>query len=91
LNLQIEHLAERGRFQAIVDGLVCMADYRLIDGVMVITHTEVAPALEGRGIAGALVQAALDHARAAGLKVRPACSYARAYLKRHPESADLLA
>lgn len=91
MNLQIEHLAERGRFQAIVDGLVCMADYRLIDGVMVITHTEVAPALEGRGIAGALVQAALDHARAAGLKVRPACSYARAYLKRHPESADLLA
>jgi uncharacterized protein len=91
LNLQIEHLAERGRFQAIVEGFTCVADYRLIDGVMVIAHTEVAPALEGRGIAGALVQAALDHARAAGLKVHPACSYAQAYLQRHPESADLLA
>jgi uncharacterized protein len=91
VNLQIEHLPERGRFQAFVEGLTCVVDYRLIDGVMVITHTEVAPALEGRGIAGALVQAALDHARAAGLKVHPACSYARAYLQRHPESADLLA
>ena len=89
--LQIEHLPDRGRFQTRVEGQLCVADYRLADGVMAVTHTEVPPALQGRGIAGALVQALLDHAGANGLKVRPLCSYARAYVRCHPESAALLA
>lgn len=89
--LTIEHLADRGRFQTVVEGHSCVADYRVVDGVIVVTYTGVPPALEGRGIAGELVQALLDHARAHGLKVRPLCSYARAYMRRHPETADLLA
>jgi predicted GNAT family acetyltransferase len=91
MTLAIEHLAERNRFQTVVEGRTCVADYRVCDGVMVVTHTEVPPALEGRGIAAELVQALLDHARAQGLKVQPLCSYARAYMRRHPETADLLA
>ena len=91
MNLHIEHQPERGRFQAIVEGRACVADYRLADGVITITHTEVPPPLEGRGIAGELVQALLDHARTQGLKVRPLCSYARAYMRRHPGTANLLA
>jgi predicted GNAT family acetyltransferase len=38
-----------------------------------------------------VVRAALDHARAHGMKVRPACSYVRTYLRRHPEMKDLVA
>jgi len=91
MQLQIEHLPDQGRFQAMVDGRPCVVDYRLANGVMAVTHTEVPPALEGRGIAGQLTQALLDHAEANGLKVAPLCSYARAYLRRHPESAFLLA
>ncbi len=90
MKLVIEHLPERGRFQAVVEGQTCVADYRLTDGVMAVTHTEVAPPLEGRGIAGRLMKALLDHAQANGLKVRPLCSYARAYMRRHPETAVLL-
>jgi predicted GNAT family acetyltransferase len=89
--LQIDHLPDRGRFQARVDGQLCVADYHLADGVMAVTHTEVPPALQGRGIAAALVRALLDHAAAHGLKVRPLCSYARAYMQRHPETAALIA
>ena len=89
--LQIDHLPDRGRFQARVDGQLCVADYRLTDGVMAVTHTEVPPSLQGRGIAAALVRALLDHAAAHGLKVRPLCSYARAYMQRHPETAALMA
>ena len=87
----IEHLPDQGRFQTVVDGLTCVAEYRLADGVIAITHTEVPPPLEGHGIAGALIKAVLDHAQAHGLKVRPLCSYARAYMQRHPETAALLA
>lgn len=88
MELDIEHRPALGRFQAVVDGQTCVADYRLANGTMLITHTEVPPRLEGRGIAGRLVQAMLDHARAEGLAVNPLCSYARAYLQRHPQPAD---
>ncbi len=89
--IPIRHLPESSRFEATVEGHLCVAEYRLADGVMLITHAEVAPSLEGRGIAGELIQAALDHARAHGLKVRPLCSYARAYMRRHPETLALQA
>lgn len=82
---------ERGRFQALVDGELCVADYRLAGDVMVMTHTEVPYRLEGRGIAATLVAAALAHAREQNLKVQPACSYVRTYMRRHPETHDLLA
>jgi predicted GNAT family acetyltransferase len=91
MTFPIDHLAAQRRFQTTVDGFACVADYTLAGGVMTITHTEVPPQLGGRGIAGELVKAMLDHARSAGLKVRPACSYARSYMERHPETTDLLA
>ena len=91
MSFTVEHLIERDRFQAVIEGATCVADYRLEGGVMIITHTEVAPRLQGRGIAAALVQAALAHARDHGLKVNPLCSYARAYMQRHPDTQALLA
>ena len=91
MKFAIDHLIERGRFQAVVEGATCVADYRLECGVMHITHTEVPPRLQGRGIAAALVQVALAHAREHGLKVNPLCSYARAYMQRHPDTQKLLA
>lgn len=79
------------RFEATVDGQLCIADYRLQDGVMVMPHTVVPPALQGRGIAAELVRTALEWARAEGLKVEPVCSYVALYMRRHPETQDLLA
>ena len=87
----ILHLPDRARFEVVVDGHAGELEYRIADGVMSILHTGVAPELEGRGIAGALMRAALAHAQATGLKVRPLCSYARTYIDRHPETAPLLA
>jgi hypothetical protein len=57
---------------------------------IVLVHTEVPPALNGRGIAGQLARAALEHARANGLAVVAICPFVRAYLERHPEYADLI-
>jgi predicted GNAT family acetyltransferase len=87
----IVHNPSAERFEVRIDGWLCRCDYRLVDGVMHLVHTEVAPALEGRGIAARLVQAALDHARMHGLKVQPRCSYVRVYMQRHPASLSLLA
>ena len=97
----IQHLSAAHRFTTWVDGMECLLDYTLDNTaaapledtaaarVMTIVHTEVPPSVGGRGIAGALVQTAFDAARAEGWKVRPACSYAAAWLARHPAYRDL--
>ena len=86
----VTHDAAAGRFEATVEGQRCELDYVLRNGVAVMHHTGVPRALEGRGIAGQLVQAAMAHARQAGWKVQPSCSYVAAWMRRHPESQDLL-
>jgi uncharacterized protein len=87
----IRHDAAQHRFLAVVDGHDCVIDYRLAGEVMTITHTGVPEAVGGRGIAADLMRTALETARANHWTVVPACSYAAAFLKRHPEFGDLLA
>ena len=88
--VSISHNAADRRFEVRVDGELCEASYDMVDGVMWIVHTAVPPRLQGQGIAAKVVAGALDFARAQGLKVRPSCSYVRAYMQRHPETHDLL-
>ncbi|MBS0322043.1 MAG: N-acetyltransferase [Proteobacteria bacterium] len=86
----IVHNAAAQRFEARIDGQLAHCDYRMDGATMKIVHTEVPPAYEGQGIAHALVEAAIAHARAQHYKVLPLCSYVRAYAARHPELADLI-
>jgi len=88
---EVVHNPQAARFELRAQGQLAFAAYQLIDGVMWLTHTETPPALRGHGLAAQVVRAALDHARAHGLRVRPACSYVRTYLRRHPEAQDLVA
>ena len=88
--LAIQHDRVARRFETRVEGTSCLLDYTLAAGVMTITHTEVPAAVGGRGIAAALVQQAMITARTEGWKVVPACSYAAAWMQRHPEYHDLL-
>lgn len=89
--LPIQHDGTARRFGVVVEGHACELTYRLAQQVMTITHTWVPEPVAGRGIAAQLTRAALDLARAQGWKVIPACSYARVYIARHPDEADLLA
>jgi predicted GNAT family acetyltransferase len=65
------------------------ADYAVQGSTRVILHVEADPALRGTGAAGQFMQALAEHARAEGLKLAPRCSYAVAWLKRHPEFDDI--
>lgn len=87
----IRHDGDRNRFTVSGEGSEAFVEYALEGEVLVIVHTVVPAEMGGRGIAGRLVEAALKHARDGGLKVRPDCSYAEAYMRKHPEHADLLA
>ncbi len=81
----IVHDAGAQRFSAEVDGHRAELDYTNTGRVMTITHTRVAPEIRSRGLAAELMRAALGHARREGWSVDPECSYAAAYLRKHPQ------
>ena len=83
--------AEKHRFEAdLGDGSLAIAEYNLLRGKIVFTHTEVPPAHEGQGIGSALIRFALHSARERGLHVIPICPFFAAYFKKHAEEQDLL-
>jgi uncharacterized protein len=84
----ISHDESAHRFSTVVDGSSAHLDYTLAGDVMTITHTRVPSAIGNRGIAAGLMRAALDAALAAGWSVTPACSYAVAYMAKHPRGSD---
>ena len=83
--------AARHRFELDAEGHIAFSQYKRAGGVIDIMHTEVPPALNGKGIGSRLVRGLLDLARAEGAKVRPLCPFVRSYIDKHPEYADLVA
>jgi uncharacterized protein len=80
----------RGRFELDVNGQTVFARYARQGATLVIPHVEAPPALRGKGVASQLMAGVMEIARAEGLKVRPLCGYASAWMWRHPEHRDLL-
>ena len=79
------------RYEARVgDDLAGVLEYEAHDGWIVLVHTEVQPAFEGRGVGSRLARTALDDARARGLAVTPKCEFVLGYIKRHREYRDLV-
>lgn len=83
--MEIIHNEKQHRFYTEIEGHTAYVAYNLTDKGLDIRHTIVPDALSGRGIAAALVKAAYDYAMSQGLKPIATCSYAVAWLKRHPE------
>ena len=54
------------------------------NGIATIDHTFVDGSLRGQGVAGQLVQIAVDKILADGNKIAATCSYAVVWLQRHP-------
>ena len=79
------------RFELHESGGMAWADYRVQGDRLIVPHVEADPSLRGGGAAGRLMAGVVDAARRRGLKIVPLCGYADAYLRRHPEHADLRA
>jgi len=77
---------DRRRWEVHSSGeVVAYAEYRLMPGRIVFTHTVVEPAHEGHGVGSRLARTVLDDAVARGLRITPRCPFIRAYIQRHPE------
>jgi uncharacterized protein len=82
--LRIHHDSVAHRLSTELQGQTAHLDYELEGTVMCVTHTQVPPPIGGRGVAAELMRSALELAAANGWTVTAACSYAVAYMTRHP-------
>ncbi|RPH66783.1 MAG: N-acetyltransferase [Burkholderiales bacterium] len=88
----IEHESDgrRGAFFIERDGRrVAELTYSRSEGVVIVDHTWVHPALRGGKAARRLVDAVVQWARAERVRLVPTCSYVRVVLARTPEYADV--
>lgn len=84
---QVTDNQAQSRFELDTDGHVAELMYRRNGKRLVIIHTDVPAELEGRGIGGQLVTAAIDRAAREGLTVVPLCPFARSWLERHADQS----
>lgn len=87
--LEIVNNEPARRFEVEVEGELATLQYIKAGDRMIMTHTEVPEALEGRGIAKRLATEALDYARDAGLRVQPLCPFVARFIHDHPEYEEL--
>lgn len=91
MNVLVADNPARRRFEILVDGgLAGFAAYRVRDGLIVFTHTEIDDAFQGKGVGAQLAAGALDQVRERGEKVVPQCPFMAAFVKRHTEYQDLV-
>ena len=89
--LEVVERPEAGRFELDFPGGQAVALYRGDGDRIVVTHTEVPPAFNGRGIGSQLAEGIFRIARASGRRVAPRCSFVAAWARRHPDYGDVLA
>jgi predicted GNAT family acetyltransferase len=92
LDIQHEEHGSAGAF--FIDGqgrrLAELSYTRSGPGTVVLVHTEVSSALQGRGVARKLLDRAIAWARASGTRFIPVCSYAKSVFDRNPDLRDVL-
>lgn len=79
------------RFRLLVDGEPAgLAAYRIRDGVVVVTHSEVDGRFRGQGLGNELARRTLDLIRSRGEQVEPLCPFFARYVSEHPEYDDIV-
>lgn len=81
---------EENRLELPLNGQPAFIEYILGKDRITLTHTEVPEEVEGQGVGGRLVKAALLNARERHLKVVPMCRFVAEYIRRHDEYRDLV-
>jgi predicted GNAT family acetyltransferase len=91
MEIQRDEHGRKGAFFIDEDGeWIAELTYFKNNGIMTIDHTEIDEKLRGEGIGQDMVKAAVDYARANGLKIKALCPYAKKVIDRTPEFQDVL-
>jgi predicted GNAT family acetyltransferase len=76
----------QSRLELTVEGHTAFLAYERTRETFSIVHTEVPPELRGQHLGDRLVEAALRTAHDEHLRLIVICPFARAYLRKHPQS-----
>lgn len=87
MDVTVVHEQGNSRFTAKVHDHLAKLEYSLAENVLTLEHTGVPKELGGQGLAGQLVQAAVDWAETENFTVAPWCGYTRKWLERNPKEA----
>lgn len=74
------------RFELSMEGEIAFLEYKRTNDALALIHTEVPAALRGGHVGTMLVEAALQSAHAAGLRIIAICPFVKAYLRKHPDA-----
>ena len=81
---------DKSRYELHVDGeLAGFAAYTDKGDQRIMYHTEIFEAFGGRGLSNVLVTEALADIRGSGKRVVAVCPLVAAFLRKHPEQADI--
>lgn len=91
-DVNVTNNRDRQRYEAVVDQTTVagFVEYQETSELVVLTHTEVDPTYEGRGIGSSLARAALDDIRERRLKALVVCPFIIGWLRNHVDYQDLL-
>jgi predicted GNAT family acetyltransferase len=89
--LELVKNTAQNRFEMKVGALLAIIEYKELPGKIALLHTEVEPALEGKGAGTAIVEKTLNYIKNSQLKIIPLCPLVAAYIKRHPEWEEWVA
>lgn len=84
-----EQRFEQGFATPVGGEALVFCDYAVRGNTRALLHVEADPSLRGTGAAGRFMESLATHARAQNLKLQPICSYAVAWLRRHPDFSDV--
>jgi uncharacterized protein len=99
IGIMAEHLEvtivdhpEHHRVEARTTGgqLAGFSQYYVRDGKLVFFHTEVLEEYNGQGIGSQIAAGVIEFVRGRGMPIVPECPFIRAYIKKHPETHDVL-
>jgi uncharacterized protein len=70
--------------------VVAFVEYYRFGRVVIVTHTEVDPAFEGRGHGSEMARQALAHFRSRDWQVVPVCGFFAEQIRRQPAYLELI-
>ncbi|MGC9181438.1 GNAT family N-acetyltransferase [Thermogladius sp.] len=78
-------------YTSLPDNTKAFIRYRVENNVMKLLETYTPPQHRGKGIAGQLMEYAVNMAKEKGYLIEPICSYSIYYFLKHKEARELLA
>jgi predicted GNAT family acetyltransferase len=92
MSTEITDNTGKNRYEIRVDGdLAGFVEYEREGDSVVLIHTEVDSAFEGKGVGSALARGTLDDIRGKGGTVVPVCPFIKKWIGKHPDYRDLVA